>query len=717
MPIAQDRADYFWLAANDPVTPEMPEPETFQNSKVTPLIDLKEYADKLNSALATIGQSPDPSQNQGDFFYISGWWLGLLGGPLNRPQSGFDSTGYSFRDVPAFNLDSANPANAKLIDILKQKAQRGVDVRVMGWISYSIMTDRPHPLLWVFPPLQTAVANSLHASNAGIASMGKINAQTMNSIKELRTEPMLAKKCLLNILGHSAGAVHIKGCIVGKKPPAGNAQAIAFTGGIDFEQQRWADYGHELVPVLATAPHPGWAPAVPVPYWHDVQAAIEGPGAQGFYNHYLQMWNEVLARDTQEFRFEGGSLKSRVSGTPNISSITIDASVLAASPMTHHVQSLRTIPAFNYHWYNCLPEGQAASFAPNGVFEVRAAWRKAIMSAERYIYIEDQSFSSREIMEWINARIAQRPNLRVIFVRPGSGDPNDAPTDTSEIDAEAFNRGLLGIGPNAAPSIALTPNQRNQARLFRVWGESIMLHDNTGTVFAAQVLTEDTSVPNEVHVTLTGVNAGAEALPANILLRQLTYLQAPGGSRRILGHAATPAGQPVVLRLEDTGVSAPIANGDIVQFFKTFGIVVHSKITIIDDKWAMIGSANAMRRSLYTDWEHSVSFLDESETGVKEFRKRIWAEHFNRPNTPAGADTMDDIDDAIAHWDSANPFWNPASVLTTQPSRNLGDSGPDYIQRIPLPVADRPLSDDTRAQYDGYLDPDSRENWGGLCKP
>ena len=626
------------------------------------------------------------------------------------------STGYSFEDQPSFNLDSTDPTKAKLIDILKEKAQRGVDVRVMGWISYAIMTDTPHPLLWVFPPLQTAVANSLQAKNAGIASIASLNAQTMNAIKELRTELTLAKKCILNMLSHSAGAVHIKGCIVGHKPPAGNAQAIAFTGGIDFEQGRWAEYGHELNPALATAPHPRWSPGVGTPYWHDVQAAIEGPAAQGFYNHYLQMWNENLARDVRDFRFEGGRIKSWVTGTPNVTPTTIDASPLAPAGLTHHVQSLRTIPAFNYQWFNCLPEGQAASFAPNGCFELRAAWRKAILNAERYIYIEDQSFSSREIMQWINARLATQPDLRVILVRPGSGDPNDAPTDTTEIDAEVFNRGLLGIGAGASPSVTLTPNQQSQVRLFRLWGESVPIHDDTGTIFATTILAVDTSVAGEVRLRLAGVNAGPQKdLPANVLLDNFTFLQTPVGSRRILGHPPVAKTQPVILRVEDT--APPLAVGQNVVVMKTYGIVVHSKITIIDDKWAMIGSANAMRRSLYTDWEHSVAFLDENETAVREFRARIWAEHFNRPNTPAGVAPFDDLDDAIAHWAPTDPFWNPGNIVTTQPSRGVNDSGPAYIQRVPLPVANAALSDETRAAYDGYQDPDSREDWGGLCKP
>ena len=155
---------------------------------------------------------------------------------------------------------------------------------------------------------------------------------------------------------------------------------------------------------------------------------MEGPAAQGFYTFYRDMWNEIIARDAMDIRFEGQRIKSYVAGTPNIGARTIAGSPLSAAGMTHHVQSLRTIPAFNYHWYNSLPEGRAASFAPTGRFEVRAAWKKAILGAKRYIYVEDQSYYSREIMEWINAAIRARPALRVIIMMQGAGDPNDVPT-------------------------------------------------------------------------------------------------------------------------------------------------------------------------------------------------------------------------------------------------------------------------------------------------
>lgn len=701
MSIAEERQQYFWLSANDPVTATEPEPATFQDSKITPLIDMAEYRQKLIEALAEVGTSPDASDNRGDFIYIANWWLGLLGGSITPPESGFNSTGWTVEDTAPFNLDPTNLANDQLNEILKEKSRRGVDVRALGWISYSVMTDRPHPLLWVFPPLQSAVANSLQRNN--LASIAAVNAQTLNAIKNLRSEPTLAKSAVLNILAHSAGAVHVKGAVIGTKPGGSDeTRAIAFTGGLDFVQDRWAAFGHE--------PDPTWTATPSTPFWHDIQAAIEGPAAQAFYDHFRQMWNEIIARDVQKFRFEGDKLPSFVTGTPRIEARNITGSPLPVAGATHHVQSLRTIPAFNYHWYNCLPEGQAASFAPNGLFEVRAAWKKAIENAHRYIYVEDQLYYSREIMSWINGAIRDRPNLRVIIMMQGAGDPNDAPDNTKDIHNEVFNIGLLGQGSNPAPSVALTATQQNQIRIYKIWGESELTSDTT------TVDTVDTSPADAIHITLEDiVNTNSEPLPANAVSNVFHFVATPAQGWRILGNLPTPVGEQIALVLEKV-LPAPTV-GETVRLGQSYGILTHSKITIIDDVWAMIGSANFMRRSLYTDWEHSVAFIDDGGGGVKEFRKRVWAEHFNADNTPAGVAPFDNLDEAIGGWDPDDPAWKTTVDSPTLPTRTPPDRGPDYIQRVPLPFPTVDLSEDRRAEFDGYRDPDSRQDWGGLCKP
>jgi sugar-specific transcriptional regulator TrmB len=81
------------------------------------------------------------------------------------------------------------------------------------------------------------------------------------------------------------------------------------------------------------------------------------------------------------------------------------------------------------------------SFAPNGIFEIRDAWRKAILAADQYIYIEDQYMISEEVMSWINQAIRTHPDLKVILLAPLIGDPRDP--NSEPFERLALVNGLL----------------------------------------------------------------------------------------------------------------------------------------------------------------------------------------------------------------------------------------------------------------------------------
>lgn len=698
MSIDADKQKYFWLAANDTVTPTEPEPATYAASKVTPLIDLYEYMEKFRAALDLVGTDPDPANNRGDFIYIMGWWLGLLGGTFQRhrgwtgPGVDFGSAGPSVGDLDAFDIDPLLP-EARLIDLLKEKARAGVDVRVLGWISFSLLSTTPVPIPIIGALINPILSNLIQSKDPG--GIISLNGQTMNSIKNLRVEPALAKSGMLNILGHSAGAVHIKGAIVGSKPDGGGkTKAIAFTGGLDMVENRWAKQMHQAQPTWDTLPG--------LLYWHDVEAAIEGPAAQGMYNHFRDMWNENLRRDAKRFNFEGERMPSYVAGTTAVTERTIEPLLIpSADPMQHHVQSLRTIPAFKYRWYNCLPSNEPVSYAPNGLFEIRAAWKKAISGATKYIYMEDQMYWSREIMEWINTAIRNQPALRVILAMSGQGDPNDAASDDSPIICDAINGGLLGIGsPNA-----LSATQRNQIRAFRLWGGSFV----TGDTLTANVVTGISPTEAQIETSIV-LGATSAVVPEDAFAGRDIVLTDGVTFWEVTGNLIQRPNEFLVLRVDPHGVLP--TPGSTLKVASAIGLVVHSKVTLIDDKWAIIGSNNVARRSLYCDWEHAVSFMDEGGQGVQDFRCKLWAEHFQHP---APLFFMD-IDDALGGWD-ADPAWRTTATFPSFPTRDPGELGPPYIQAVPLPLANASMTPELRTKLDEFKDVDSRQDWGGVCPP
>jgi phosphatidylserine/phosphatidylglycerophosphate/cardiolipin synthase-like enzyme len=443
----------------------------------------------------------------------------------------------------AFSLDGAT-GGTRVVDLLKSKAKAGVDVRVLGWVMAPEVLD--NMLVRRIPPGSTT------ASTRDIAALLDLNGDTMRFVNQLRTEPTLADKAVLSILSHPAGAVHPKFVLI-----RGANGDVGFTGGIDLQHDRWSSF------------------------WHDVHAQVTGPVLAQFYETYRQMWNEVQGRAPVRTAASGVICVSHTTSTPVLPAATFPATGSGKVA----AQSLRTVPQFNFPAISPLaPKNKPVSYAPRGAFEVHFAWEKAISGAERYIYLEDQGFTSTEVFDWINLRVKAAAELRVLLVLGG----NDPTTGTP--------------GPQIA---------------------------------AMQLAIDD-------HL-LAGLTA---------------------------------------------------AQRDRVGVFGYWRKFIHSKTTIIDDAWSIIGSANCMRRSLYTDFEHSVGFFDESGATVPAYRRALWRRHL-------GTDIAD-RDAAIKAW-FALPFRTGSPPAAT---------APDPIRRLKLPLPRPTMSRSDQIILDQLVDVDSRKDWG-----
>jgi phosphatidylserine/phosphatidylglycerophosphate/cardiolipin synthase-like enzyme len=430
----------------------------------------------------------------------------------------------------------------KLVNLLKARSAAGVDVRLLGW---------------VLPP--DVLNNPVVASGrVPLADMLRVNENTMRFVAAARAEPKLADKAMLNVLSHPAGAVHTKLALVGG--PSGD---VGFTGGIDPQQGRNS------------------------PTWHDVQAEVRGPAVQPMLDWFQAMWNENQGRSPVTVQANGFSIATRTAGAPSLPA----RAIAAGTAGTKHVQSGRTVPRMNFSTLGGigaslagvnLPQNQPISWAPTGLTEVRQLWQKGISGARRYVYIEDQAFTSTEIFDWLNSALKANPALKVVLLI-GADDPT---------------------APNPGPMSA---------------GMRKAVNDHL----------------------LAGVS------PADI------------GAR--------------------------------IGFFTHKTKVIHTKSTIIDDNWALIGSANMMRRSLYTDMEHSIGFMDEAGSGVAAYRSALWSVHHGPP-------VLSNPDADLARW-FAIPY--------------VGTPGSRPIDRVHLPfTAGTTLSSQEQTLLDQLLDVDSRDAWG-----
>lgn len=647
-----------YLVSNaDANPPQEPYPATFTGSKITPLIDCSNYTTELTNALALVGTGANPAANAGHFIYIANWWLGLSGGEYTKTTASVgllsDPGPNVSADVtsPPFHLDAAGGTSA-LIDVLHAKAAVGVEVRVLGWISFGVM------------------GYAFLQQTGEPANIARINGLTMKSISDLRADSNIGANAVLNVIAHTAGAAHSKLVVIGTP-----AQAIGFTGGIDFDEGRWGHPEHNTPATFPPAPFPQDT-------WHDVVAKVEGPAVQGLYDWFKNLYDENLSRPVKRFHFAGDSMPSFLPGTTPVPAKALP--ITAAGNM--QVQSLRTVPVLNYAWSNCLPENPPITFgdgsASKGIFEFEEAIKKAIANATSYIYMEDQSFWSYEIMSWINQAVVNNAGLNVILLTSGAADPTD-PQFPDAFLCNAINHGLLN-GLTAAQIARIGYFRRMQS--FNDQGPV------TVTGVAPGAVANRTQATTAIAVT---TNVAANALSGkNLYLRS----GANGNLFPVIGNLAATSGANLVLIVGSVPGPTALTAGAFT-LTEGLGITVHAKTTIIDDTWACIGSANCMRRSLFTDLEHSVGYIDLDNVAVKEYRKNLWADHFRHP-----AALFDDIVEALWSW---NSLWGSMGVSPARPDELV----PTIIPIVP----DTLLQGKDQSKYDWYEDVNSQDPWGGLC--
>jgi phosphatidylserine/phosphatidylglycerophosphate/cardiolipin synthase-like enzyme len=156
---------------------------------------------------------------------------------------------------------------------------------------------------------------------------------------------------------------------------------VAFVGGIDLTSlsgDRWDSGEHEADGSLG---------------WHDVATRLHGPVVADVADHFRARWQEIAGEPLP------------VPATP-------------APVGDTAVQLLRTVPDGTY------------GFVPHGDFRILDAYVRALRSARRLIYLENQFLWSTEIAELIAAKLEDppHPGFRVLLLLPAH--PNNGADTT-----------------------------------------------------------------------------------------------------------------------------------------------------------------------------------------------------------------------------------------------------------------------------------------------
>ena len=158
--------------------------------------------------------------------------------------------------------------------------------------------------------------------------------------------------------------------------------AIAFSGGLDSTIRRWDTPEH-------LAQHPGRVDhhGVPYPPFHDIQLLVDGPAAKALAELARERWFRRTGQHLPPTSVDTDPWPGEIQ--PDITDVDV---VIA-----------RTDPAY---------AGRPA------VREVEALYLDSIATAQRFIYIENQYFTSLRIVDALGARLSEEHGPEVLIVGP-----------------------------------------------------------------------------------------------------------------------------------------------------------------------------------------------------------------------------------------------------------------------------------------------------------
>ncbi|HLV04536.1 MAG TPA: phosphatase domain-containing protein [Actinomycetaceae bacterium] len=195
------------------------------------------------------------------------------------------------------------------------------------------------------------------------------------------------------------------------------AQDVAYVGGIDIAVSRRDDVDHRGDPCT----RPFAAVYGPRPAWHDVQVALTGPAVGDVETTLRERWADraPLVRAPWRVLADAG-LPRRPDPLPPARPAPPRAGSAA-------VQVLRTYPR----------RTRPLPYAPAGERSVARAYAKALLRAQRLVYVEDQYLWSEDVARVFAAALHRAPRLHLIVVVPRHPD-QESPV---EVPAAALGQG------------------------------------------------------------------------------------------------------------------------------------------------------------------------------------------------------------------------------------------------------------------------------------
>ncbi|CAL5011847.1 unnamed protein product [Urochloa decumbens] len=409
---------------------------------------------------------------------------------------------------------------------------------------------------------------------------------------------------------------HHQKCLLVDTPASGTDSSrrriTAFLGGLDLCDGRYDTPSHTLFRGLHSIFHgdvhnPTFskddAAKGPRQPWHDLHCRLDGPAADDVLRNLQQRWSkldkatklwEMLGKAT--YWREGDLLNlDRIPGSSS-SDLLMDDDAGDRQGRGWHAQVFRSVDSgsvkgFPYSWetHKLAQHHLLCKKHVEVDNSIHVAYIRAIRSAERFIYIENQYFIGSSYA-W--------PSY------PHRGASNLVPMEIALKVASKIRAGepfavyiLIPMWPEGDPS-------SDQAQEILYWQNQTM--ETMYKVIAREI----------EHVGLKGARRPQDYLNFYCL-----------GNREDMVAGEQPAD-----RSDSTSPAA------LARRHRRFMVYVHSKGMIVDDEYVIIGSANINQRSLdgSRDTEIAVGAYQPRHTGsnprgeVFGYRMSLWEEHLGK---------------------------------------------------------------------------------------
>jgi phosphatidylserine/phosphatidylglycerophosphate/cardiolipin synthase-like enzyme len=442
---------------------------------------------------------------------------------------------------------------------------------------------------------------------------------------------------------------------------------FGYCGGIDINPNRIDDARH-----LAKGPY------------HDVHARVQGPAVRDVELSFAERWER-----------DGGGVDLAFEPSPPPAPGDDPAG-------TDVVQVART-------YFRAADPSRALPFAPQGDRTIMNTILRAIESAREFIFIEDQYFTPPdEYRATLLGKVAEREIDALVIVLPAIGDQpfgeivrSDFIADLRAADGGA---GIVRIGyPRRHYTLPANELRASSGRL-------VLMADlaSSGGVDPTVVLGPKARLPlppfwlaieGELMYAFNESTA-ANPDPEHALVFQVVR----GAETRLLKGGAAPAGPRT--REHKRGAAATVVD--------LAGIYVHTKMMIVDDVFAGIGSANINKRGLCHDGEINVfSVPQQLKTSranpVAALRRKLWAEMLDLPIGTAGPLLQDPLA-AARLFDRSAFHGSRFTDIEAYPTHLMFDSTSGdglVLDLLRLVLVDIPLFFDQTELFNAVIDPTS----------